>query len=479
MDSNVVKSPHYDLATTLSNSDLVTHDPILIMGDSDFASQATAEGWSGNGTSGNPYVIEGYYIFDDSSIQIAHTRVSFVIRRCHLEYDSVAAITPCITTWNVTNAIIRDNVLVGNGMGMYLADTNDSLILNNTYTGISGSVAGIFLEYDITHSHFNIMANNTLTGVEVGIDVSPGCSNNTIEWNDLKDTLDSIRDNNPTEINTYKYNYYEEYSGTDADADGIGDPPFSIAPYFAYSDPYPLMYPATRPQWSDPPIDLTIPFGEGLSYDLNVTSSAPVQWWANHSGISIDAQGVIESPPSLAVGNYTVLVKVTNIYGRYLTGVFQLLIYDSTPPSWVIAPQDQTIVENEAFDYFVMASDKSEFSHWEINATLLFNITTAKDNEWLLLRIRNITTLTSGVYPLNLTVSDIHNNSLSTIFSLTVTPTTTATTTTTTSATTTTTTPPGAGPSFPIEVMAMILGGVGAAIVFLLVIWRLRMGIEN
>jgi hypothetical protein len=145
----------------------------------------------------------------------------------------------------------------------------------------------------------------------------------------------------------------------------------------------------------------------------------------------------------------------------------------------VIAPQDQTIVENEAFDYFVMASDKSEFSHWEINATLLFNITTAKDNEWLLLRIRNITTLTSGVYPLNLTVSDIHNNSLSTIFSLTVTPTTTATTTTTTSATTTTTTPPGAGPSFPIEVMAMILGGVGAAIVFLLVIWRLRMGIEN
>ncbi|MHA2356640.1 MAG: right-handed parallel beta-helix repeat-containing protein, partial [Candidatus Thorarchaeota archaeon] len=242
---HIFDSPHWDLATTFSNSDLVTHDPILIFGDSDFASQAAAEGWSGDGTSGNPYVIEGYYIFDDSSIQIARTRVHFIIRRCHLEYDSAAAVTACITTWNVTNAIIRDNALVGNGMGMYLADTNDSLILNNTYTGISGSEAGIFLEYDLTYSHFNVIANNTLTGAQVGIDVSPGCSNNTIEWNDMKDSLESIRDNNPTEVNTYRYNYYEEYSGTDSDEDGIGDAPSAIAPYYAYSDPYPLMYPPT------------------------------------------------------------------------------------------------------------------------------------------------------------------------------------------------------------------------------------------
>ncbi|MFO8109268.1 MAG: hypothetical protein R6U17_01905 [Thermoplasmata archaeon] len=36
--------------------------PIRIDGDSDFASQAAQEGWPGDGSTENPYVIEGYEI---------------------------------------------------------------------------------------------------------------------------------------------------------------------------------------------------------------------------------------------------------------------------------------------------------------------------------------------------------------------------------------------------------------------------------
>jgi parallel beta-helix repeat protein len=415
-------TPQNSLTRIKAKSDTTTHDPILIIGDSEFADEASVEGWPGNGTPENPYVIEYYDIFGSSSIQIAHTRVHFIIRSCQLEYDTPAAGTSSITLWNVTNAVVRDTVLIGNSMGMYLVDANSTLIVNNTYSGIPGSTEGLAFDHDISGSHSNIIANNTFTDVDVGISVSPTCAGNTIEWNNMIGTTISISDNNPTEVNTFRYNYYEEYGGTDVDEDGIGDSPYVIDPWRTYSDPYPLMYPSMKPQWSDPPIYLSIPFGVALSYDLNVTSSSPVVWWVNNTEFSVDTQGIIESSPDLAVGNYRLMVKVTNIYGRFLLGFFQLVVYDSTPPFWVVSPADQTIIENEAFDYFVIASDKSEFSQWEINPSLLFNITTAKDNEWLLLRIRNITTLAAGIYPLNLTIIDIHSNLLSTTFSLTVIP---------------------------------------------------------
>ena len=38
------------------------HDPIKIEGDEDFAAQAASEGWPGDGSEENPYVIEGYEI---------------------------------------------------------------------------------------------------------------------------------------------------------------------------------------------------------------------------------------------------------------------------------------------------------------------------------------------------------------------------------------------------------------------------------
>jgi len=414
------KETQGDVEKIYSKSDYITHSAISIIGDSEFSSTASSEGWLGNGSSENPYIIEGYYIYAICSIGVYLTSVHFIIRGCYLEYINAGMGTGCIGFVNVTNAVIRDNVLVGNSVGMYLSAINNCMILNNTYTG-SSSDDGLILETDISGSYSNIIANNTFTNVHFGITIDSDSTSNIIEWNYLDGSAYSLVDGNPTEVNTIQYNYYEEYSGTDDDGDGIGTPAYPLPPYYSYSDLYPLIYPPVRPEWVEFPVDQSVPYGPDFFYDLNVTSYSPITWWVNDSEFSIDEQGIITAS-DLEVGTYDLLVKVTNIYGRYLVGTFQVSIYDTELPTWVIPAEDQSIMENEAFDYFVIASDESGFSSSSINATFLFNLTTAEDNEWILLRIRNITPLTPGFYPLNLTISDNHANSVSAIFSLTVIP---------------------------------------------------------
>ena len=80
---------------------LENHSPIRIRSDSEFASIASSEGWIGNGSSSNPYIIENYTIranvtFDpeestfevEHAIHISDTLSSFIIRNCRLFNDT-------------------------------------------------------------------------------------------------------------------------------------------------------------------------------------------------------------------------------------------------------------------------------------------------------------------------------------------------------------------------------------------------------
>ncbi|MFW9928569.1 MAG: hypothetical protein ACFFD1_04180 [Candidatus Thorarchaeota archaeon] len=61
---------------------------ININGDNNFSSQAIANGWAGDGTGGNPYIIENLTIntslTEPYGIFIANTNVSFIIRNCSI-----------------------------------------------------------------------------------------------------------------------------------------------------------------------------------------------------------------------------------------------------------------------------------------------------------------------------------------------------------------------------------------------------------
>ena len=68
------------------------HAPIAIDGDINFSDTASAEGWLGDGSSGNPYIIDGLDIDSNGTgghcISINNTRVNFTIQNCYLNRRS-------------------------------------------------------------------------------------------------------------------------------------------------------------------------------------------------------------------------------------------------------------------------------------------------------------------------------------------------------------------------------------------------------
>lgn len=99
-------------------ADLVNQDRIVIDGDQEFAQMASLEGWPGNGTKGNPYIIQGYSIDAQeigSCITISNTTVHFLIRDSLLLNAGPLGDDPgCgIIFQNVTNGAIENIVCQG------------------------------------------------------------------------------------------------------------------------------------------------------------------------------------------------------------------------------------------------------------------------------------------------------------------------------------------------------------------------------
>ncbi|MFX0090235.1 MAG: nitrous oxide reductase family maturation protein NosD [Candidatus Hodarchaeota archaeon] len=134
-----------------------TLGPIQIINNTDFSNQANANGWPGNGTSINPYIIQGYNITNPSFILISirHTTVYFIIRNNVLK--GVNRTYEGIHLFNVTHGSINNNTIHYCSRGIFLESTNntDSIynntIHNNSYNGI-----------ELKDSHANIIKHNTI-----------------------------------------------------------------------------------------------------------------------------------------------------------------------------------------------------------------------------------------------------------------------------------------------------------------------------
>jgi len=209
-----------------TNYDL--HNVIAIDDDAQLQSQAIAEGWPGDGSEYDPFVIEGYEIAAMGyyrGIYVGNTTFHLVIESCYV-HDATYS---CISLFNVTNAtvtqaecvkgqkcievsssslvnIIGNNCTMAFSTGIELFDCEMTLLVDNNCAdnliGVSiqecGNVSlhhnsahgNIISGVQLTHTVHSFLANNTCTGGQFGISMSD-CGWVTVNDTDLRDSDDT------------------------------------------------------------------------------------------------------------------------------------------------------------------------------------------------------------------------------------------------------------------------------------------------
>jgi hypothetical protein len=181
------------------------------------------------------------------------------------------------------------------------------------------------------------------------------------------------------------------------------------------------------PTWEQVPENKFFEFGQPFSYDLNASDLSDINEWIlnNTNYFTIDANGVIANMEQIPIGDYWLNISVGDIYNNILWTVIKINVEaslspivtpekDSTSPTWDQSPKDQRIELGTNFIYDLNASDASGISFWEINNTIYFEI-----NETTGL-ITNTNLIPVGQHWLKISVYDSFNNSLWTVFNITV-----------------------------------------------------------
>jgi len=194
--------PKEDLRQMTTSNSYTVHGRIVIDSNADF----TTQGWPGNGSSENPFVIEDLFIkLDIPCISISDTTMYFEVRNCRItssslsdrygiEIENVAngSIKDCIIDQHVGGIILEDsvncnlssNIAINNRYFGFRLDDSDSCILkNNTASGSSNGIS--FTNSDNCTITNNTIVSNTYTGFSVFSSKSCTIANNTFIDNGL------------------------------------------------------------------------------------------------------------------------------------------------------------------------------------------------------------------------------------------------------------------------------------------------------
>lgn len=223
-DSEIIKSPNQLVYQP--------HDSIFISNDGDFTSQ----GFPGSGTQNDPYIIEGYRISGSSGdlIYVRHTTSYFIIRNNILDGSKVAI--RGIFFFNVTFAIIENNIIYDNTVQQIEIDASryNTIATNNISGGNSGSNGILLVDrsnqgnsgynlvlnnlvqdnrdhgISLESSQYNHIEGNSVSNNGDGIQLSE-THNNVIWNNDLSSNTNHINDNGFN--NSIENNYYDDWLG--------------------------------------------------------------------------------------------------------------------------------------------------------------------------------------------------------------------------------------------------------------------------
>ncbi|MEM2099569.1 MAG: NosD domain-containing protein [Candidatus Bathyarchaeia archaeon] len=256
--------------------------------------------------------------------------------------------------------------------GNYIANNENGVILYNDYGGTSSNTIS---ENYITNNDVGIRfydgyggtSNNDIfenyianNGVGMYIDKIPwggGVSNNSICRNSFvgntRQAYDIYWDDKlfiPRSVNSWDNgttgNYWSDYTGKDADGDGIGDTPYIIDEN--NRDNYPLMRNLIPPLETTPPT-ISVISPESKAYatsniSLTVVLSEPALW----IGYSLNGQDNITvagntTLTGLLDGNYSLTVYAKDAFENAAASETVRFIVDTIPPTvTLLSPQNQT-----------------------------------------------------------------------------------------------------------------------------------------
>jgi len=216
---------------------------------------------------------------------------------------------------DTSDSVMRNCTTSMNNYGIYLFSSSDNQIINCTVS--NNSQSGIYLPSSswYTHSDYNQIVNcNILNNSEHGVCIASYSKSNSIHHNNfINNSIQACDGSSNSWNNESEGNYWDDYSGSDSNKDGIGDTPYNISGGET-KDNYPLM----------------CPFG--------TDSIAPVSsiktlcgYWYNTTSITITANAY--DPLSFGSG-----VKNISLYYRYssnnLTWDDWELFETDTSPTW-------------------------------------------------------------------------------------------------------------------------------------------------
>ncbi|MHA2030890.1 MAG: right-handed parallel beta-helix repeat-containing protein, partial [Candidatus Kariarchaeaceae archaeon] len=179
-------------------------NPISINGNQDLSNQAAAEGWSGVGSEGNPFIIEGLEISDSGNlISISNTNLYFEIRNCHLrgEGEGAGIYLFDVSNSQITNNTIYDNTLMGIGLNSsQFVNITKNTIYNNGEDGIKlvSSENNIITD--------NVVHNNNFDGIYLLISSHSNIIRNNIVNNNLGIGLNLLESDNCTLTSNIVFN---------------------------------------------------------------------------------------------------------------------------------------------------------------------------------------------------------------------------------------------------------------------------------
>ncbi len=151
----------FSLNSIAYEGEYLSHDPIRVNSDDEFAEIAEREGWSGDGSEEAPYRIEGYEIDGNNTgygIYVGNVTSNFVINDCYIfnaEGNGRLYFRDSgIYLYNTSNALLKDNIISSNRYAIYIQKSSNNTVANNTLFANTGP--GIFLlESDDNSINYN------------------------------------------------------------------------------------------------------------------------------------------------------------------------------------------------------------------------------------------------------------------------------------------------------------------------------------